>query len=1068
MEKQNILKKYWPVITAIAVVLVGLLFVTRNVMADNSLQAKKATMSADTFGVSKNLLKIEKKPSGATVTATGGTNTWTNINGDPYRGHTKIDGSRCTVYDEGEPHNCPDPYDNTSSLSMDEYWSTMNAHLITTYDWMPASATTVKVASADKATATVKFTYSNVGTYNGDPVGCILTIKPMETGGDDAYYQVTNRLYEGIWIRGGDIKLTYQFFKTSNPSEIINLNGETYFTIGSFNYYGPNDYEWLYFDDTQKSNITGVYFTENTAMTIDNYDSTHEGVHATDEDWTDYIGGDDFERAAATFKVAGTSYGFYRTDGWMQLYSATISGEEPPAPKKYVVNKSGTKAAIADYKVGDTLTYEVDQQVNTLGVDTLLLYKSFVISDTLPSQVDYVDAKLYKGNTEVNSSWYSISVSGRTVTCTWTRKDSSRYLKGMDMDGETYTLRIQATVNSSATTSFENSAKVTINGDEQSSNIVTVKIPATVTYHVLPGTNIPQEIQNIQPSAPNPDTTHYVGDSYTAKDILRQNPAQGKDYQCTFNGWYANNTLSGNKYTSGTLTGDLDLYGRWSCTDLINEPTKTVNKTQIKNDEQFVYSITYNVPAITDSNYYYSSYQVTDQIEPVLRIVDVSVTRDDNTDVTNKYTITTTNNLVKAVLNNVNDSSFYNHTYTYKIKVSKIPKADLTPYLSNNEYIIPNKATVKINDKSKETPTVNVKVKKATIKYHVIGDVMPPADQTDPTPADETVYTGSAYNQKNKLTTRYVTKKCTFNGWYTNEEFTTRWTNGDAVDDDLDFYGSWQCDGVINSINKATDEAKIVGTLEYDYVITQTVPELTESFFYKKYEVTDQLEPVLEMKDTSKVKVLVGTTNVTDKFNVTIENNKVSITAKNTATQDFYNKDYTFILTVNKKQDADLTPYKQGDKYIIPNKADLDITPADNTPVKKTTRTVYKEVEQVTIDYQIIGDTTPPADQTDPTPGSTTIIAGTKYKSENPLTTRYNLKKCTFKGWYQDRNMQTKYQDNTEVLEDMTLYGSWDCSEIVKVPPTAAFKSKIVIALGVLLVAVSALAFYAIARKKKA
>ncbi|MBQ9011163.1 MAG: isopeptide-forming domain-containing fimbrial protein [Bacilli bacterium] len=585
------------------------------------------------------------------------------------------------------------------------------------------------------------------------------------------------------------------------------------------------------------------------------------------------------------------------------------------------------------------------------------------------------------------------------------------------------------------------------------------KDPVTIKYHVI-GNQPPTELTDRVPQ----DESKYVDDPYTAKPRLT---TTYKDQKCTFNGWYSNTNLTGEKYTNSTLTGNLDLYGAWDCTQLIFKPVKTVDKTTINNTEEFTYTITHNVPAIDDSNFYYTKYEVSDQIDPALKIGEIKVFTSDGTEVTPNFVVTKSQNKVTIVPEELSPS-FYNKTYLYKITVNKKENYDLTNYKEGDKYVIPNKATTYVNNTSLDTEIIKVELKQVNINYHIIGQITPPKELTDPVPEGKTVFTGYKYTQEGKITTTYKEKKCTFNGWYTNQEFTTKWQDGNSVNNDLDFYGSWQCDNVVNDINKTTTSEKIVGTNEFTYTIYQTVPELDQNLYYKSYQITDTLESPLEIKDKTKVKVFAGQTEVTNNFDIGIQNQTITITAKNTTSADFYDKEYAYILTVNKKEGADLSKYKKDDIYVIPNKSHLKVTTATNTIEEKDSNEVEKEIKRVTIDYKIVGNTKPDPSKTDQTPNADTIFAGEKYKSANPLTTRYTDKQCTFNGWYTDETLQNKYQDNSVVNDDMTLYGSWNCLEIVSVPPTSSFISRLVIVIAMLLIGGAAYIIYTITKDKKA
>ena len=57
------------------------------------------------------------------------------------------------------------------------------------------------------------------------------------------------------------------------------------------------------------------------------------------------------------------------------------------------------------------------------------------------------------------------------------------------------------------------------------------------------------------------------------------------------------------------------------------------------------------------------------------------------------------------------------------------------------------------------------------------------------------------YNQEKELTTRQ--ENCKFDGWYTNEDLTGKWTDGTALNKDMTLYGAWDCGTTVTVPNTA-------------------------------------------------------------------------------------------------------------------------------------------------------------------------------------------------------------------------------------------------------------------------
>ncbi|MBC1899067.1 isopeptide-forming domain-containing fimbrial protein [Listeria booriae] len=177
-----------------------------------------------------------------------------------------------------------------------------------------------------------------------------------------------------------------------------------------------------------------------------------------------------------------------------------------------------------------------------------------------------------------------------------------------------------------------------------------------------------------------------------------------------------------------TVVG-FDTDGRKPAPSEVEKPTKTNSDTDETDqqhitltnfNETFVSKVSHVVPA-EFSTFFYKSYSIEDQIKPELNVVGTKVTNEDQKDVTSLFNITTTNNLVKAVLKNPADEGFYGHTYTLHISQQIKPGADVSKYIDKSGIVnIPNNATVFIdgdgyvtNDVETTPPTVvNPKVDK--------------------------------------------------------------------------------------------------------------------------------------------------------------------------------------------------------------------------------------------------------------------------------------------------------------------------------------------------------------------
>ena len=596
--------------------------------------------------------------------------------------------------------------------------------------------------------------------------------------------------------------------------------------------------------------------------------------------------------------------------------------------------------------------------------------------------------------------------------------------------------------------------------------------PVTVDYRII------GDAPNGSPSVPESERIEYDS-PYTQKPGLADGTYDHRE--CTFNGWYSNETLS-TRWVDGThLTNNLVLYGAWNCT---SQPV-TVDyqivgdapsgSPSVPASENVEYNSPYTQkPGLADGTYdgktcsfngWYTNTELT------TRWTDGTALTSDMTlygawNCVNQP-VTVSYQLVGDAPSGsptvpADETKEYGSQYTQK---AKLPDGtyDGKVCTFNGWYTNTELTTTWIDG---ATLTNNLTLYGAwnctnppvSIDYQIIGD----APSGSPSaPASETKEYGSPYTQQEKLANGfYGGKKCMFNGWYLDRSYTTTWDDGDPVYSNLHFYGSWSCDEVVNSIYKATTTGKTKLGEEFTYVIANNVPELESNMYYKSYQIIDELESAIVLENTNNITITANGSDVTNNFNIDITGKKVTITAKDTSVASFYGKNYEIAMTVYVDKNADLSKYKQGNKYVIPNKAKIIVTPADGTATcndgictcetnctEKESPEVLKEVGSITISYVVLGQLQPNAKLTDPIPTPEEILSGTKYTARPGLTTKDTSMECIFNGWYKDSSLKTKYADGTELEEDLTLYGGWTCSKIVKSPDTG-ISLKILLVLG--------------------
>lgn len=182
--------------------------------------------------------------------------------------------------------------------------------------------------------------------------------------------------------------------------------------------------------------------------------------------------------------------------------------------------------------------------------------------------------------------------------------------------------------------------------------------------------------------------------------------------------WNNSNNTSGKRFMSSELKNVLSLggggyfnavgFGPYSVADAI----KDINKTQINNEEKFVYTVSHRIP--DNSVYPYKSYQFKDTLAECLTVdslSDIVITNDKGEDVTSKFNVSISGQVIMSTLKDPSQSSFYNNEY--KVSITTHKKADYKnieventyegiKYKYNNEngiYAVPNVAHFIIDGK---------------------------------------------------------------------------------------------------------------------------------------------------------------------------------------------------------------------------------------------------------------------------------------------------------------------------------------------------------------------------------
>ena len=174
----------------------------------------------------------------------------------------------------------------------------------------------------------------------------------------------------------------------------------------------------------------------------------------------------------ATINNTGTTV----IDGVSQNTNQVTFDKKVPAPIKPVKSVDKTD----NLKYGDKLTYTIKMPMPTLGKTIGNHYSKFVVEDNLSQDLRIDDVTFLNGNNQDYTKVAGdLNKNNNKVTYTATKQ----FLDAMPMQGETYTLKINATYlpKHRVTTGdiINNSARVTTDIGQADSNTVTTKVKAT-------------------------------------------------------------------------------------------------------------------------------------------------------------------------------------------------------------------------------------------------------------------------------------------------------------------------------------------------------------------------------------------------------------------------------------------------------------------------------------------------------------------------------------------------------------------------------------------------------------
>ena len=134
----------------------------------------------------------------------------------------------------------------------------------------------------------------------------------------------------------------------------------------------------------------------------------------------------------------------------------------------------------------------------------------------------------------------------------------------------------------------------------------------------------------------------------------------------------------------------------------------------------------------------------------------------------------------------------------------------------------------------------------------------------------------------------------------------------------------------------------------FTYTLFHNVPGESPGYYYERYEVSDMVPDDLAVDPDSLSVFLDDGTDVTDRFQVTLDGQRVSFSARPSylSSEDFYDQNYSYQIGVSIKPDADITP-PAGGRYEIVNTCQVEIDRLGSTERKESTPVVTTVAEDI-------------------------------------------------------------------------------------------------------------------------
>ncbi len=294
--------------------------------------------------------------------------------------------------------------------------------------------------------------------------------------------QCAKSLYSGVMQYNCNHLDTSIAFFDKETKQPLNVTG-AFYTIGSLT--GSEGVSALSFSEMWYPR-DGYTHHENGYVHGDSEMTSADGVDGLPGIFTDRVDADTFWKRSATILpnslCAFTTWPStrcrdtqqYGDPQWWSLSSAAMAPQKPTAPSKHVDREQALP--------GDSLTYQISQPLGTVGSSLFGTYRSMRMTDNIPAELDAEHASMSVSKVEdgkvhaLPDTAGAYAIEEQQITYTF----APEFLAQNPPHGELYTWNITAKIKEAPMTKrIDNTASVTINDEEQSTNTVTTLVDAT-------------------------------------------------------------------------------------------------------------------------------------------------------------------------------------------------------------------------------------------------------------------------------------------------------------------------------------------------------------------------------------------------------------------------------------------------------------------------------------------------------------------------------------------------------------------------------------------------------------